>query len=361
LIEPKFTKNEIDFLIDEFSIRTDCINPFEFKGVNEKTRVYQIDDLGISKKLVLDSTLWRDIACYSSIVGERLDKMVLKASFDAAKLLKNLGYVKNLDEVIFESVLRAGDGYKLREAFETFGINFRRVWIRPKYIIKTEKNGNRSHRVKRLVIDNENFEQIPENKKLCLIKPDTEATGKTSEISIKRTVEVARGKGSEIKKLVLYGFISETGLSFVEQIAKEVGIEEVVAIPIGNLTALCSNEFDMPLYGPDESQWVETKEIRKLGSTSSRKTLYKYVPAYIPGLDQPADWSDKQAILFNGYGYEPGDITGHLKKTIGYVKNLREILHQMPSVQDFLPRYDSMIERELSRLKRQLQNYTVKI
>ena len=50
-----------------------------------------------------------------------------------------------------------------------------------------------------------------------------------------------------------------------------------------------------------------------------------YLPEFIPGADQPGDWSARQSRLFTGTGYEDGNIDGHLENSIRLVESLRKI------------------------------------
>ena len=51
----------------------------------------------------------------------------------------------------------------------------------------------------------------------------------------------------------------------------------------------------------------------------------EYLHEFVPGSDQPGDWSARQSRLFNGQGYEGGDIAGHLENSIRLMKSLIEI------------------------------------
>jgi hypothetical protein len=81
----------------------------------------------------------------------------------------------------------------------------------------------------------------------------------------------------------------------------------------------------------DESWYNETlksksvPEIRLMGSITDRKVLERYLPFYLPGLDQPGDWSERQIKLFNGKDYETGDVSKHIKNTKKNIQNLHEI------------------------------------
>jgi len=81
----------------------------------------------------------------------------------------------------------------------------------------------------------------------------------------------------------------------------------------------------MTLFGPDEYLHTTKGKINKLGSIVGEETLHEMVENYIPGLDQPGDWSERQTKLFNGYGQEDGNIKGHLSKSIKFIEELDKI------------------------------------
>ena len=81
----------------------------------------------------------------------------------------------------------------------------------------------------------------------------------------------------------------------------------------------------MPLFGVDEYLWQKQQSIHKLGGLVDRVTFADYVKEFIPGADQPGDWSARQTNLFNGSGFERGDIEIHLKNSVRLIKSLLEI------------------------------------
>ncbi len=86
----------------------------------------------------------------------------------------------------------------------------------------------------------------------------------------------------------------------------------MIAFAMGNLTAMCANNYDMPLFGVDEWFWQKEHSIRKVGALVDTTTLTDYLQEFIPGSDQPGDWSARQTQLFNGRTYESGNIQGTL-------------------------------------------------
>ncbi len=346
----RFNSDEVEFLTKEFHVNVDSVELVKVEGLNKGTRVYRVTKPMRSKVYLIDSLAGMKIGCHPSIVGAELDNLSLKAAIDASLLMVKLGCIKEVNGKVFVHALRAAPGYKLLEAFENLGMKFKQVWIRPRYT----KPSYRDHEglVKKIEIVYENFDNFPENKELCLIKPDTEASGRTSEAILKRTIDVAERKNSEIKSIILYGYISEHGLKHIEKVLEALGVNvKIYAFAIGNLTALYYNKYDMPLYGPDESYYSMHREIRKLGGLVARETFERYLPEFIPGSDQPGDWSARQLKVFNGYGYEDGGISIHLKNSVSFIKRLYNIYKTMPSLQIFLPRYKEMIKKELNLIK----------
>lgn len=351
-----FSSKEVNDLIELFGVRTDSVKPVEIDGLHAGTRVYSVDHPGKSQVYLIDSLAAMRIGCHPSVVGEELDGLALEAAYDAVHVIKSLDIVQDVADVAFENVLRAAPGYELHKMFSRFGTDFRQVYIRPRYRQKSYRD-HEGAVTKELYIDNENFRNFPRGRKsLVLMKPDTEASGRTSEMVIPRTVEVAKDRESEIKSLVLYGYISERGLELVEKVCESVGIEEIYALCMGNLTALCRNNYDMPFYGPDVKLWEETGEIQMLGSVAARETIERYATEFIPGSDQPGDWSARQSKVFNGIINEIGDISGHLKNSIDYLGADRTLLMRCPSLQYFNSRFGYMAEIELTSIEEQLEN-----
>jgi hypothetical protein len=196
----------------------------------------------------------------------------------------------------------------------------------------------------------EDFKELPNNTKLCVIKPDTEATGRTSEVALERTFKLAEERNSEIARVIIYGFVSKPGLEYVEKFLKPYG-PQISVFAIENLTALCFNNYDMPMYGVDESFYSEYKKIRKVGGSVSRQTFERLLPEFVIGSDEPGDWSARQERVFDGESYEDGGIPNHLKNTMSLIRRLSELLDKVPELGNFRGRYKEMIAKELSQLE----------
>ena len=63
-----------------------------------------------------------------------------------------------------------------------------------------------------------------------MLKPDTEAIGKTGQKSMNKITWKCEDAGSTIKKIILYGFISAPGPERISETAKRHGTE-LTALP----------------------------------------------------------------------------------------------------------------------------------
>lgn len=324
----------------------------DIPGLRKDTRLYRVKGLAArSQVYILDAPEIKEVACHPHIVGEDLTGLMERAAFDAAAALLELTPIREAgDELVFEHVLRAAPGYRLHAALRGMGIGFREVWVRPRYKLPSYRDHD-EETTKQIEIIYRDFSQLPEDAELVVLKPDTEASGKTAEASLRSLVEAAHGKGSKPRALVIYGFISEPGLRTVEETAIRLGFKDIYFLAAGNITALCHNMYDMPLYGPDESYHAEHGQIRKLGGVADPETLERYLPEFIPGADQPGDWSARQSRVFTGTGYEPGGIEKHLRNSITLIEKLWQISGDQPWFMDF---HEQAIRRELEALHREL-------
>jgi hypothetical protein len=170
----------------------------------------------------------------------------------------------------------------------------------------------------------EDFSEFPHGEDIAIIMQDTVASGQSAKLSFEEAVRHCEETGSRIKKWVVYGFIALEGLKILQRLAESHGVP-LVAFAMGNLTALCANKYDMPLYGVDEWLWRRDHQVHKLGALVDKRTFAEYVRELVPGADQPGDWSARQTRLLTGTGYEEGDIPGHLENSIRLIKGLIEI------------------------------------
>ena len=347
----------LDRIVEVFGIEVDLTEPVEVSGLAEDTRVFRVrgfpDDCEV---YIIDSLAGKDIACHPHIVGEELAELCLQAARDAAKAILELTPLREYGDeaVVYEHVLRAAPGYRLHEALRELGVGFREVWVRPRYVVPSYRDHDEVE-AKRLEIVYEDFSNLPRRELLLVLKPDTEASGRTGEISLKRLAEVAEEKNSALEELVVYGFISKPGLESIYRAAKDLGFRKVYFFAIGDITALCHNMYDMPLYGPDESYYAERGGLKLLGGIADYSTLERYLPEFIPGADQPGDWSARQTLVYTGYSYEPGGIENHLRNSIKLIEELWNISRDQDWFMQF---HEIAIKRELEELRNTLTRYT---
>ena len=320
---------DVDSIIDEYEIDVESTRPIRVQGTDAATNIFRVDRSDLIEELyIVDTPQGRKIACHPHIVGEELKAFAFDAALEAAKAIEQLTGLSEMDTdcIVFENVLRAAPGYELQAAFKRLsgGRGFRDVWIRPRY----ERPSYRDHDeepITRLNIVYEDYQALPCDREIIVLKPDTEATGKTGQKSIERIVSKCEDAGSRIEKMILYGFISVPGLKRISETAQRHDIE-LAAFSIGNITDLAHNGYDMTLYGVDESYWEANGEIRKLGSIVDSKTLGKYLPEFVPGSDQPGDWSNRQtSIYITKEKKERGAIEQHLQNSIELIKSLKKI------------------------------------
>jgi len=346
----------IDKLIETFRIKVDLTEEVEVPGLSEGTRVFRVKGFPSDCEVyIIDSLAGKDIACHPHIVGEELSDLALKAARDAAKTVLELTSLREYDDeaVVYEHVLRAAPGYRLHEALRESDVGFREVWIRPRYVVPSYRDHD-EEATKRIEVIYEDFSNLPRRELLLVLKPDTEASGRTGEVALKRLAEVAEEKNSALEELIVYGFISKPGLEAIYQTAKSLGFRKTYFFAIGDVTALCYNMYDMPLYGPDESYYAEKKKLRLLGSIADYSTVERYLLEFIPGADQPGDWSARQTKVYTGYSYEPGGIEKHLRNSITLIENLWRISRNEEWFMEF---HEEAMKTELEKLKQTLNAY----
>jgi hypothetical protein len=346
----------IDRMIQENKIDVDSTRIVKTRKaeLRKTTKIYEVTRTE-TPTFIIDTPMAREIACYPHLVGELLEQRSREAAAEALPTimeLSDIGKPNGRSEIVFEQILRAAPGYKLQDiAPRALGSMCKTVYLRPRYTHKSYRDHDGVVQ-REIEIVHQEFSQFPKGKRIVLVMQDTVASGRSGEISIDATLKHCEESGCKIEKWILYGFISEYGLGVLCRIAKQHDIPLIV-FAMGNLTALSENSYDMPLYGVDEAHWQKTHAIRKIGSTIDRTSLKDYLPYFVPGSDQPGDWSARQLNLFNGISYEPGDIVGHLNNSIRLIRSLCEI-------GCFEPWQQRIAEKELDDLQKTLQVETSK-
>ena len=324
----RLTANVVDSVIQEYEVDVDATLPAKLKKakLSKGSRIYSVQHSSLNA-YVIDTPMTRRIACHPHVVGKELESLTLECAQQSLpailELSQNDAPGRNC-EVVFEQILRAAPGYRLHDAAgKLIPDSFRTVYIRPRYTHASYRDHDGMAQ-RQLNVVYENFSNLPREKEILLIMQDTVASSRSAEISIEAAMNHCEKAGSRIAKWILYGFISLNGLMALDKAAHSHGIP-LVAFAMGNLTALSANNYDMPLFGVDEWLWQRKHEIHKLGALADRTTLTEYLEEFIPGSDQPGDWSARQTKLFTGTDYESGDIPGHLENSRQLIKRLLEI------------------------------------
>ena len=136
-----------------------------------------------------------------------------------------------------------------------------------------------------------------------LIIPDTYATGRSVEAALQHMLV----NGGKPRTIIIYGFIAIPSMRRLSTLCKNLGTR-LITFAICDITQLAANNYDMTLFGIDEHHHSETGELNILGSIVGEETLKEMSKNFIPGLDQPGDWSERQTKLYDGHHEAPGDI-----------------------------------------------------
>ncbi len=306
-------------------------------------RVYRLRlhaDGGVEVYL-LDSAEAREIAAWPHVVLGELDRRCLSVARGGVELISRVGVLEGQPLILH--VLRAGPGYRVADAFRGAGLTLREAYVRPEYVVTSERD-HTGQSVREVRVTFSEFSEVPEGAEVTLIKPDTEATGRTGIVSLERAMEEIEGRSSRVKNLVLYGFITEVGLRRIAEFALSRGVERIVAVALVDLAALASNDYDMVLYGPDLHAWGTRREPTLLGGVVGRETFADMVGMYVPGLDQPGDFSERQSALFDGVSWAPGNVRGHLRSAEEAIRTLLTF----PGLEDW---QREIAEEELARIR----------
>ncbi len=287
----------------------------ESLGGSGAAKFYRMQVEGL-KAYVVHSPEGVELASMPEIVGEEMASRARRAARHAVKLMEELGLE---ERAILLHVLRGSPGYELSGALEE-AAEVDNIYIRVKY----DEDSYRDHREREARAIYTKAGPLGDGR-YTLIVADTVATGRSMIEALERGLQVLRFKGITLTAVYIYGFISLPGARRVAEALRGQGVEPVF-IAVENLSALSSNMYDMPLYGPDPAD----PDIL-LGSAAPPEAFRAMLPHYYPGMDQPGDWSERQCLLFNGIGYERGDVAGHLRRSL----EMLEELHKASSGRDW--------------------------
>jgi len=309
----------LDEIISRHRINVDLTEKLDLNYLNEDTRLFSVKwGRRPTKVYILDTIEGSEIACKPEIVGAKFIELNSTASREAAKIIARA--IKPKMPIIYLHVLRASLGYMLHESLKKEGLSFHEAYVRPKYIL----NSYRNHRERKVVINYRRYCNVSSGD-YCLIVADTIATGRTLIESIRDLYVFLNDRDARIEEVILYGFIAIEGLRKLENFLYGIGVNKIYVIAMQDLAPLASNLYDMPLYGPDESLWGSRGEINFLGAVADYETVERMFHEYAPGMDQPGDWSERQIQLYNGVGYERGNMRNHLRKSLKILKNLYQL------------------------------------
>ncbi len=293
-------------ILDSFPLDLDATSRVTPENLSPDTRLYQVNDSRLidyngwkGNNYIIDSAAGAKVACHPHIVGAELRKLCMDAAHEFTATVESLGLLGDNPAVMH--ILRAGAGYMVAEAFDD---RLPVINVRTQY--KEEAYRDHSDDPRDIVVT---YRDYPDGlgDVSTLIIPDTYATGRSAETAIQDAVE----RGVTPERVVIYGFIAAPSLSRIGKLCQRLGVD-FTSFTICDITQLAHNNYDMCVYGPDESRIKATGEYRALGSVIDRDTLLRLLPDYVPGMDQPGDWSERQAMLFNGYENEHGNIKGHI-------------------------------------------------
>ncbi len=346
-------EKHLDAVLDAFPLDVSSTVHIKLKELRQDTSVFKVDTenspliprgVDVGEVFIVDTVPGMRIACHPHIVGEELESLCLDGSREFIKALTGLSMLDVSDLAIL-NILRAGSGYMVSEALPD---DVPVINVRTEY----REDGYRSHLDARTIgVSYRGYssgDSLMDNVDTLLI-PDTYATGRSAEAALSDLFE----SGLKPERIIIYGFIAIPALVKLGEICSEEGID-FFSFSICDIAQLAHNNYDMPLYGLDESLFKSTGETRCLGSIVDVQTFTECLSIYVAGLDQPGDWSERQRRLYNGFSSETGDIVGHLSKSIGLIESLREMNSSQPWYDDF---HDRIARIELENLREIIREY----
>jgi uracil phosphoribosyltransferase len=309
---------DLDDMANFFPLDLDATKLVRVEGSGREAWLYRVTESKLIPEgepvgtvYIVDTCAGGMVACHPHIVGDELKTLCREAANHFVKAAKAVEVLT--EDAAILHILRAGAGYMVADVMKGAPI----VDVRTEY----RTDGYRAHSddPRKLVVS---YRRYPEglDEAAAIVVPDTYATGRSAEAAFLDLME----NGFEPDRIILYGFIAVPALVRLGAFCEEHGVD-LYSFAICDLTQLAHNNYDMCIYGPDESLYKETLRREALGSVIDRATLHRLLPSYIPGLDQPGDWSERQNLLFDGVAKRSGDIRGHLVKSIGLIETLMEM------------------------------------
>lgn len=335
----------LDLIRNQFLLDSESTSMLPLSTVKSDTRVYSVNTLesslikeDLGNCYILDTPEAQSIASHPHIVGDELEKLCLTTANEFKSMVTEVGLLGESTGVLH--ILRGSAGYMVDSVFPELPL----INVRTMYT----EDGYRSHSDDSRGIEI-TFNDYSGQKLDTLIVPDTYATGR----SLEAALIALNNKGLKPSTLVIYGFIAIPSIQRLHKLCTKIGCQ-LVTIALCDITQLAANNYDMTLFGPDEHHHTETGVLSKLGSIVGDETLKEMASNFIPGLDQPGDWSERQSSLFNGHDMEPGDIKGHLTKSIAFIEELDKINRGQVW---YNPRVEDLTQNELRKLRDTMSGY----
>lgn len=288
----------------------------KLSSLSPSTRFYRVDtasssligeDLGDC--YIIDTPEGQRIASYPHLIGTELAFQSLQAAYEFKAALTELGLISGSTGVLH--ILRGSVGYMVHNVLPQLPL----ISVRTEY----RDDGYRAHSddSRRIEVTYSDYHGRDLD---TLIIPDTYATGRSVEAALQHMIS----NGGNPRTIIIYGFIAIPSMRRLSALCKNMG-SRLITFAICDITQLAANNYDMTLFGIDEHHHSETGELNLLGSVVGEETLQEMSENFIPGLDQPGDWSERQTKLYDGYHEEPGDIRGHLSKSIAFIESLDRV------------------------------------
>ena len=306
----------LSLIREQIPVDTKSASRLYLDGISPSTRVYSVktgespligEDLG--ECFLLDTPSAQKIASHPHLVGKELADLCLETAHEFKSMLLELGLIGESTGILH--ILRGSSGYMVNEAIPEIPL----VNIRTEY----RADGYRAHSddSRRIEVTYSDYDGQDLD---TLIIPDTYATGRSAEAALISL----RESGHSPKTVIIYGFIAIPGIRRLYKLCEQ---EKCRFIPVAlcDITQLAANNYDMTLFGLDEHLYSTKGELNLLGSIVGDETLQEMAENFIPGLDQPGDWSERHIKLYNGHGMEAGNIKGHLTKSIKFIEELDKI------------------------------------
>ena len=335
-----------DDIANFFPVDLDATELVQVDGFGE-SRLYRVTESRLIPRsepvgavYIVDSRAGGMVACHPHIVGDDLKTFCREAASHFVKAAKSVGALT--EDAAIMHILRAGAGYMVADVMKEAPI----VGVRTEY--RTDGYRDHSDDLRRLVVS---YRSYPEglDEAATIVIPDTYATGRSAEAALLDLI----GNGFRPDRIVLYGFIAIPALLRLGSLCEEHGVD-LYSFTICDLAQLAHNNYDMCIYGPDESLYREALRRGALGSVIDRATLRRLLSRYVPGLDQPGDWSERQSLLFDGVANRSGDIRGHLLKSISLIETLIEM---NAGEEWYTETHEEAARAELGLLRRTLTGY----